>query len=274
MPAGVEHLDAIPLPVLLATMIALLLLTIESGYRLGCWRRLRQPDERDAPVGAMVGSVLGLLALVLGFTFSLSASRFDARRQAVLQEANAIERAYLQARLVEEPQSTETRRLLKQYVDLRLQAVQSTEPVEAIAASEALHRQLWRQVEGVARRDPNSAVTELFIESMNEVIEVHATRVLAGLRSRIPIPIWTALIALVLVSMAAVGYQAGLSGTRRSPAMPLLVVAFSLVLLLIADLDRGHEGLLQVSQQSLIDVQFDMGSLSQGDEDSYIRSTH
>jgi hypothetical protein len=262
MSPSAEPLDAIALPVLLAAIIACLLLAIETGYRIGAWRHKRRPDERDAPVGAMVGSILGLLALVLGFTFSLAASRFDARRQAVLAEANAIERAYYQARLVKEPQSAEAIKLLEQYIALRLQAVRSNKPDELLSASEAVHQQLWRQVEGVAAGDPNSAVTELFIESVNDVIEGHATRVVAGLRSRIPIVIWAGLFALVTVSMAAVGYQAGLSGTRRSPAMPSLVLAFSLVLLLIADLDRGHEGLLRVSQQSLIDLQSRMTSHS------------
>jgi len=79
-----------------------------------------------------------------------------------------------------------------------------------------------------------------------------------GLRSRIPVGIWTGLLALTLLGMASVGYHSGLAATRRSPAMLGLVLALAGVLYLITDLDRGHEGLLQVSQQAMIDVQRSM----------------
>ena len=78
-------LDAIPLWALFLLSAALLGLAMEFGYRIGRWRHFHMPDERDQPVGAMVASILGLVALVLGFTFSLAASRFDARRMAVLE---------------------------------------------------------------------------------------------------------------------------------------------------------------------------------------------
>jgi hypothetical protein len=92
------------------------------------------------------------------------------------------------------------------------------------------------------------------------VIDLHAKRVLVGIRSRIPPVLWTGLIGLAVLGMAAVGYQAGLAGTRRSPAMPGLVLAFAGVLIMIADLDRGQEGLLRVSQQSMLDLQRSMRS--------------
>ena len=90
------------------------------------------------------------------------------------------------------------------------------------------------------------------------MIDLHAKRIQVGLRNRIPMIIWAGLFALALLGMAAVGYQAGLAATRRSPAMFALVLAFAGVLYLIADLDRPHEGLLRVSQQALIDVQKSM----------------
>ena len=96
------------------------------------------------------------------------------------------------------------------------------------------------------------------IPSVNEVIDLHAKRILVGMRSRIPVVIWVGLFGLATLGMAAVGYQAALSATRRSPAMLALVLAFAVVLFLIADLDRGQEGLLRVSQQAMIDLQTSM----------------
>jgi hypothetical protein len=90
------------------------------------------------------------------------------------------------------------------------------------------------------------------------MIDVHAKRLLVGVRSRIPITIWFGLYSLAFLSIACVGYQAGLSATRHSPAMAALVLAFAGVLFLIADLDRPGEGLLTTNQQAMLDLQKSM----------------
>jgi hypothetical protein len=92
------------------------------------------------------------------------------------------------------------------------------------------------------------------------MIDVHVVRVHAGVRSRIPTSIWAGLYALGALAMASVGYQSGISAARRSPAMIGLVLAFAVVLFMIADLDRGREGFLSVSQQPLIDLQISMNA--------------
>jgi hypothetical protein len=127
-----------------------------------------------------------------------------------------------------------------------------------ITRSEQLHELLWTQAKAAADKNPNSIITGVFVQSLNDVIDLHAKRVLVGVRSRIPLVIWTALFFLAFLGMAAVGYQAALSATRRSPAMIVLVLSFATVLFLIADLDRGHAGLLRVGQHALIDLQHAM----------------
>jgi hypothetical protein len=258
-----EPLDVVPLWALFVIESALLWAVMEAGYRLGTWRHMHRPDERDQPVGAMVASILGLVALVLGFTFSLAASRFDARRTAVLDEANAIGTTYLRARLLPEPARTETMKLLREYVEVRLAGVQGGDSEAAIARSEKLHELLWAQAAAAAAKNEASVMTSVYIQSLNNVIDMHAKRVMVGIRSRIPLVIWAGLFGLSLLGLAAVGYQAGLTTTRRSPAMVALVFAFSMVLLMIADLDRGQEGLLQVGQQAMIDVQRSMQPASE-----------
>lgn len=247
-------LDVIPLWVMFPAFGVLLWLAMEGGYRLGKWRHEHVAGEKEQPVGAMVASILGLVALVLGFTFSLAASRFDARRMAVLEEANAIGTTYLRSKLLPEPQRTEVARLLGEYVEVRIEGTQEGKTEQALARSEELHELLWAQAAAAAEKDTGSIITGVFIQSLNETIDLHAKRVLVGLRSRIPIVIWIGLLGLATLGMAAVGYQAALSATRRSPAMLALVLAFAVVLLLIADLDRGQEGLLRVGQQALVDL--------------------
>jgi hypothetical protein len=103
----------------------------------------------------------------------------------------------------------------------------------------------------------------LFVQSLNEMIDLHAKRVQAALRSRIPGPIWLGLFAVAAFSLATMGYHAGLSGTRRSLAILAVAVTFSVVIELIADLDRPQEGVLRVSQQALLDVQRSMNTPGQ-----------
>jgi hypothetical protein len=251
-----EPLDNFPLWLLCLATVGLTWLALEGGYRIGKWRHKQTSVEKEPPVGAMVGSILGLLAFMLAFTFSMAASRFDARRLAVLDEANAIGTTYLRARLLPEPHRTEVSKFLKEYVDVRIQGVKDGKFAEAIVQSEALQESIWNEATKAAEsKNSNPVMTGLFIQSLNEVIDMHARRVQVGTRSRIPISIWVVLFSFALLGMAAVGYQAGLSATRRSPVMLGMVIAFAGVFFLIADLDRGHEGFLNVSQQALIDLQ-------------------
>lgn len=252
-------LDMVPLWLLFLATIAVIFLAVEGGYRLGKYRRGHTP-EKDAPVGAMVGAMLGLLAFMLAFTFGLAASRFDERRHTILDEANAIGTTYLRSGLLPEPQRTAVRRSLREYVDVRLEGTRQEKLAEAISRSTELHTQMWSQATAAAELDPRSIVTGLFIQSLNELIDLHATRVMVGLRSRIPAVIWVSLFFVAALTMATMGYHEGLAGTRRSLASLALVVSFSAVLLLTADLDRLHEGFLQVSQQSMLDLQKSMNA--------------
>src|SRR5580765_7428582 len=252
-------LDALPLWGLLPIIVVLVLATIEGGYRLGSDRHRRSDREKDAPVGAMVGTTLGLLAFMLAFTFGMAASRFDTRKQLVLEEANAIGTTYLRAAMLPERRD-EIRALLRSYVDARLEAVRSGRVAEEVFRSEQLQGQLWSAATAVGLQHPDSIVVGLFVESLNEVIDLHAKRVTACLRSRIPGAIWVALLTIAAFSMAAMGYHAGLVGTTRSLAIIVVAVTFSAVIALIADLDRPQEGSLTVSQQALIDVRQSMNS--------------
>jgi len=254
-----ELLDYIPLWLLFLVTCFFSWLALEGGFRFGKWRHNRATEEKEGPVNAMVGSILGLLAFLLAFTFSMAATRFDARRQAILTEATAIGTAYLRSRLLAEPQRTETARLLREYVDVRARTVTEGNVAESVARSTELQELLWSEaVKAAENKSTPAGMAGFFILSLNETIAVHAIRVQTGLRSRIPSIIWTGLLSLALLAMASVGYQAGLAAMRRSPVMLGMVLAFAGVLFLIADLDRGQEGFLRVSQQALIDLQSSM----------------
>lgn len=251
-------LDYLPLWGFLLVAITLLVISLEGGYRLGKWRHRVGSGEKEAPVGAMVGSILGLLAIILAFTFNLAASRFDDRRKAILEEANAIGTTYLRSQLLPEPAGQQVAQLLRDYVDVRIRIVRDGDLAKGLAESEAIQDKLWSLAVASNAKTHGSLTMGLFIQSLNNVIDMHAKRVFVGLNSRIPSTMWLALFSLALIGMVSMGYQVGLSATKRSMAEALLVLSFAGVMFMIVDLDRAQEGLLRVGQQALVDLQSSM----------------
>lgn len=251
-------LDFLSLWALLLATVMVVLLSVEAGYQLGGYRRRRSEQEKKAPVGAIVAATSGLLAFMLAFTFGFAASRFEARRQVVVEEANAVGTTFLRAGLLPDGRGSKIRKLLREYVDVRLEAVHPDRIEAALRRSEELHRELWKEAEAVGAKHPGSIVVGLFIQSLNSTIDLHATRVQVAIRNRIPGVVWGILYLVTFLTMAGVGYHAGLTRTSRSLAIVVLVMTFSAIMLLIADLDRPREGLLQVSQQALVDLRSTM----------------
>jgi hypothetical protein len=241
-------LDFLPLPALCLATIAVGFVSAEAGYRLGILRRRRLEPEEESSVGVMVAATLGLLAFTLAFTFGLAAARFDARQQFILDEANAIRTSHLRSAFLREPQRSTIQGILRQYLEARLSGKLE------LVAPQRLHARLWAEAVAAVQNEPSSVLAGLFIESLNDVIALHARRVHATLRSRIPGVIWATLYFMASLAMAGMGYHEGLTSLRRSPALVIVVLTFSAVIYLIADLDRPQEGLFNVSQQAMVDL--------------------
>lgn len=254
-------LDYLPLWGFFAATVCVVLISIEVGYRLSQFRLRRSTNELEAPVGAIVASALGLLGLVLAFTFGLAAARFDARRQTVVEEANAIGTTYLRAGLLPDDGGAKIRRLLAEYTLERLEVVRTGDTARLLQRSGELHLALWREAEAIGKQHADLIVVGLFIQSLNETIDVHSKRVLVGLQSRLPDALWATLFLVTLLTMAGVGYHEGLAKSRRSPAILVLALTFAAIISLVADLDRPREGLLMVSQQAMLDLRQMMNDL-------------
>lgn len=242
-----------------------LFLAFEGGVILGKMHRsISEPKDRS-PIGSIVAATLGLLGFLLAFTFGISASKFDDRRLLVLDEANAIRTTYLRAGYLPNPYQSNIKTLLKEYVSLRLNAPKSRNIEQAVRDSEDLQDRLWQQAVILAEKNLDSQLFGLFIESLNQVITMHAKRVNLGIYIRLPNIIWIALFIITILSIGTVGYQIGLVNARYFGISMLLILTFSSVIVLIADLDSPQEGFIQVSQRSLLDLsdQFDRKSTSQ-----------
>lgn len=252
-----ELFDSLPLWTIFPISLAITLGSIEAGYRLARYRVRRSEGEKEAPVGSMAGATLGLLAFMLAFTFGLAASRFENRRQVMLSEANAIGTTYLRAKMLAEPMRADAQNLLREYVDVRIEGSQPDKFQQAVTKSEELQGRLWSVAVAQAEKE-RTVLTSLFIQALNEVIDLHSTRLMAVTRSRVPGMIWIILYLLAIIAMAMMGYHAGLSNSRRSIATIALVIGFSSVLYLITDLDRPGQGALKTSQQTMIDLRKSM----------------
>jgi hypothetical protein len=254
-----QLLDALPIWAVFVVFAIVAMAFYEGGFILGRWWQDREPGEQEGPTGVIVGSILALLAFLLAVTMGMAADRFDTRRATVLAEANAIETTYLRAGYLPEPASGQIRELLREYIPLRIRVASSPPDLKAdIQRSEVLLGQMWTLAEGVAKTTDQGDLTSTFIEALNDVNNLHETRVTAA-SARVPETLVLLLFIGSVLSLGMVGFGAGLTGRRSLLTALVLVVALGAVLTIVVDLDRPLEGLIQVSQQPLIDVQRQIG---------------
>jgi hypothetical protein len=249
-----------PLSLIFVASLVLIVAAIELGHWLG----QRTADHGGDNVAMLKASILGLLALMIGFTFHMAQARFELRRDAVLNEANAIGTAALRARLLSPPHNTESLALLREYVKVRLDITRRfPSPPElnaAIAKSNAIQEALWQQAKAVAAKDKATVPTGLFIEGLNVMIESQVKRLVA-VRSRIPNSILLALYAIAVVAIGFASYGRALEGHWR-PAIYIAGMLTAGVILLLQDLDRPSGGFIAVSQQPMIDVATSLANYS------------
>jgi hypothetical protein len=233
--------------------LAAIWIAIEVGYRLGD----RNAGPGTGNVIALESAVLGLLALMIGFTFAMSLTRFETRREAILNEANAIGTTALRARLLPEPHRTEVLKLLQDYVEVRLDITRRTasrsDVLAAVETSNRLQEALWQHAKAIAAKDTSMVPTGLFIQSLNETIDDQAKRV-AVLQNRVPNAVMLALFAVATIAGAFAGYASGLDERRSRIPVYVMGPLVAAVILLIMDLDRPGSGFIDVSQQPMIDA--------------------
>jgi hypothetical protein len=254
-----QIVDSMPILGVFTAFVIIALLATEAGYRIGRWWQGRTPDEKEGPTAMIVGSLLALMAFLLAITMGMASDRFDSRRGLVLAEANAVGTAYLRAGYLPEPASGETRALLRAYVPLRIATNDRARVRRNVTRSVEIQAELWAIAEELARATPESVVLGLYIDSLNEVIDLHEERVITGIYARVPETILLLLLFGSIMTLAMVGYNAGLTRRRSPLTAAVLVTVLGAVISLVFDLDRPQGGFLEVSQRPLIDLQGQIG---------------
>lgn len=251
--------SAVPLWLIFLVSLGLIFGAVELGRWLGAREKVRKSET----ITMLVGAVLGLLALIMGFTFSVALSRYEARLDAVLEEANAIGTTALRARLLPEPQASTSLKLLRDYVELRLdltgKAASAAELAAAIERSNGIQESLWLEAKAAAAKDNAMVPSGLYIQTLNETIDSQEKR-LTAFRNRVPGVVFVALYGIAILAAGFTGYS-GWSEAQRSRVSDYLVYfVVAAVILLIQDLDRPGAGLISVSQQPLIDLSNSMAA--------------
>jgi len=253
-----QLLDALPVGAVFILFALVAMVCYEAGFRLGRWWQDREPGEQEGPTGVLVGSILALLAFLLAVTMGMASDRFDARRAIVLAEANSIGTTYLRAGYLPEDATAQIRELLREYVPLRIQLTASGDMDADIKKSEDILTRLWTITEDVAKTTNRGDIVSTFVESVNETIDLNESRVTAR-NARVPETVVLLLFIGSALSLGMLGYSAGLTRRRSLLSAAVLIIALGAVLTIVVDLDRPREGLIQVSQQPLIDLQQQIG---------------
>ena len=243
---------------IVAGLLVGLFIAVELGFLYGRKRRPAISDSIRSQVNGVLASTVGLLALLLGFTFSLAVQRYEARNQAVVTETNAIGTTYLRTWLLPADMQEETRVLLRRYVEVLMQEGQV--PLADIAARTPLQNQatrisnqIWTQAIRAAERDPRLLTSGLFIQTLNDQIDATAARY-AELSRHVPeIVIWLILVAS-LFATGLLGFTSGISGERASISAAILALTLVLVFYLIITLDRPRSGPIRTNPQPVLSL--------------------
>ncbi|MEJ2378093.1 MAG: hypothetical protein P8Y71_22830 [Pseudolabrys sp.] len=240
--------------------------TIIGASELGRWFGTSVSHRGGDNVAPLESAVLTLLALMIGFTFAMALSRFEARREGLLREANAISTTALRARLLPETERAATLKLLREYVQLRLdisnRVLSDTEMRATIQRSNTLQEALWRQAKTIASKNHAMVPTGLFVQSVNNMIDLQSER-LDAYFNRLPLVIVIGLFAIAGVAGGFSGYSGGVGGQRSRPPLYVVALLVAAVIVLILDLDRPQEGFIRVNQQPMRDVS--VGLVTYGD---------
>jgi len=245
-------LETAPLLVIWPLLVVLLVVAHELGFlvfRYLTRRKAGAGESDDSGIGYLVSAVFALLGLLIAFTFSMAANRYDVRRGLVVAEANAVGTTYLRFQVLEDPARSELSKLMLPYLQAREEffaADDAAKVAVADANTNDVQAQIWRELSAAVRAQPNATTNQSLLETTNEMFDFAASD-RAAIDGRVPISILRVLIAYSLIAAGFIGYALAAKRSRYFVASTALFVLFGLSISLIIDLDRPHSGSVIVS---------------------------
>ena len=244
-----------PLWIPVVSILLLALAATELGFRHG--RAMQASKTEHLVVETIRAGTLGLVALLLGFSFAITSGRFNERSELVMDEANSIEACWLRADLVAEPASSQIRGALRRYMGFRLESYDiGLDPGEYQRSAGRMHAALdefWTAVVAAVDADRPRALTSAIVPCASEVVHLSAKREWMR-RFHMPASVVLLLGISIIICAAMIGHALGETGRRHaglSLAVNLLIV---MVAAIVLDFDRPRSGLIRVEQTPLIVV--------------------
>ena len=241
--------------IVFASLLIVLIGLSELAWRMG-FASSRKKSEADKDSGTVRSAVLALLGLLLGFSFAIAGSRHEARRELLVDEANSIGTTALRAQLLPEPHGPKMVQLLREYVPLRIEAHREGQFSDRFATtrkrSAELQDHMWAEAVAAAAERP-SPITASFIASLNQTIDLEATRI-AAKRNHVPGAVWLLLLCVAGCGLWLVSYQAGLSGRHSALERFVFPILVAIVITLITDIDTPRGGLISLDERPLLEI--------------------
>jgi hypothetical protein len=226
-----------------------MMLLLDVGRRIGIRRRAKDPEGASEGLGTVEGAVFALLGLLIAFTFSGAASRFDTRRQLIVEETNDIGTAYLRLDLLSPGPRSALQERFRQYVDSRLEVYRKLPDLEAargeLAQSTKMQGEIWEQAVAACREANYQPATMLLLPALNAMIDITTTRTMSA-QMHPPAVIFVMLGGIALAASLLAGY--GMAGTKSRSLVHKVVFAATLALAVyvIIDLEFPRLGFIRV----------------------------
>jgi hypothetical protein len=249
--------------IIIVIFFVLMLAATEIGFRLGRKSEANTPEKTKSLVSTVGGAILAVLGLLLGFTMSMAVTRFEARKQLVLDEANAIGNSYLRTELLPVLEGAEIASILRDYINVRVQyGTTGNDPARLDSLrtqTVSLQDEFWKRAVAYGQKNSNPLAASLLLQSLNQSIDLESARRMA-LQNHVPESVIYVDGIVGMLAAMLVGYTFGLNGRRQIFSMCVLALAVTVVLAQIIDLDQPRSGLIRVSQQPMIDLQHARGN--------------
>lgn len=239
-----------------------ILALLETGRRIGARRMAADGKGPRAGMAAVEGAVFGLMGLMIAFTFSGAAARFDVRRQLITEEANDIGTAWLRLDLLPAAAQPALRDSFRRYVDLRLEVYRTLPDFDAAMAAldrcTTVQAEIWAQAVAASRENPSPAAM-LLLPALNQMFDITTTRTMAA-KIHPPVIIFVTLVALTLISALLAGYGMAAAKTRSWVHMLGFAVVMAATVYIIMDLEHPRMGLINIHEtdQVLLDLRHSM----------------
>lgn len=233
---------------------ALLLVSYEVGFRYSRRPSHKLSSEQRAQVTTVLTALLAVLGFILAFSFSIVETRYTARKKMVVTEANAIGTAWLRTRFLSDDAAVRSRELMRSYVDERLHVTLQTVP-QVLESAARIQTELWALAVDAAVREPRSVPLGLYLESLNNVIDLNEERLTITLRHHLPAAFLLILYLSAVLSMGLLGYSMGQSRSRSVAATFSLLLVLSALLQIVVDIDRPAQRGFRIGQGPMEDLQ-------------------